>query len=72
MRDGPKAGLEIIESLLERGELVDYHLLHAARADLFRRLGNTSEGAAAYRQALSLAKQEPERRYLERRLREIC
>ena len=72
MRDGPKAGLEIIESLLERGELVDYHLLHAARADLFRRLGNTSEGATAYRQALSLAKQEPERRYLERRLREIC
>jgi RNA polymerase sigma-70 factor, ECF subfamily len=71
MRDGPQAGLALIASLLERGELASYHLLHAARADLFRRLGQTDESAAAYRQALSLAKQEPERRYLERRLREI-
>ncbi len=70
MRDGPEAGLEIIASLLERGVLANYHLLHAARADLLRRLGQTAEAAAAYRQALSLAKQEPERRYLERRLRE--
>ncbi len=71
MRDGPEAGLALIESLLERGELGDYHLLHAARADLFRRLGQTDESAAAYRQALSLAKQEPERRYLERRLNSL-
>jgi len=71
MRDGPAAGLGIIASLLERGELANYHLLHAAQADLLRRLGQTAESAAAYQQALSLAKQEPERRYLERRLREF-
>lgn len=71
MRDGPDAGLALIDSLLDRGELANYHLLHAARADLFRRLGQTAESAAAYRQALVHSKQEPERRYLERRLREI-
>lgn len=68
MRDGPDAGLALITLLLERGELENYHLLHAARADMFRRLGQTDESAAAYRQALSLAKQEPERRFLLRKV----
>jgi RNA polymerase sigma-70 factor (ECF subfamily) len=71
MRDGPVAGLVLIESILERGELTDYHLAHAARADLYRRLGNTTRARAAYERALSLARQEPERRFLERRLREL-
>jgi RNA polymerase sigma-70 factor, ECF subfamily len=71
MRDGPEAGLAPIDDLLARGELTDYHLAHAARADLLRRLGRRDESAAAYRQALTLAKQEPERRFIERRLREL-
>lgn len=71
MRDGPAAGLAPVDALLARGELGDYHLLHAARADLLRRLGRGPEAAESYRQALALAKQEQERRYLERRLREL-
>jgi RNA polymerase sigma-70 factor, ECF subfamily len=71
MRDGPAAGLALIDAILARGELADYHLAHAARADLFRRLGRRGEAAAAYRRALTLAKQEPERRFIEGRLREL-
>lgn len=71
MRDGPEAGLELIDDILARGELAEYHLAHAARADLCRRLGRTGEARAAYRRALALAGQEPEKRFLERRLREL-
>jgi RNA polymerase sigma-70 factor (ECF subfamily) len=71
MRDGPAAGLALIEAILERGDLAEYHLAHSARADLYRRLGRPHEAAEAYRRALSLARQEPERRFLERRLAEV-
>ena len=71
MRDGPAAGLALIDAILARGELADYHLAHAARADLCRRLGQTDQAHAAYQQALALARQEPERRFLERRLAEF-
>jgi RNA polymerase sigma-70 factor (ECF subfamily) len=71
MRDGPLAGLELIDALLARGDLENYHLAHAARADLCRRLGRTAEASASYERALSLTKQEPERRFLERRLAEL-
>jgi len=70
MCDGPVAGLLIIDQILRRGDLVDYHLAHSARAELCRRLGHLSDAAAAYRRALSLATLEPERRFLERRLRD--
>lgn len=68
MRDGPAAGITIIDALLQRGELADYHLAHAALADLHRRLGQTEAARSAYQQALSLVRQEPERRFLESRL----
>lgn len=68
---GFAAGLALVDDLLARGELRDYHLAHAARADLCRRLGRTSEAREAYQRALALARQEPERRFLERRLREL-
>jgi RNA polymerase sigma-70 factor (ECF subfamily) len=71
MRDGPLAGLELIDAILARGDLADYHLAHSARADLCRRLGKTEEAKASYKRALSLTKQEPERRFLERRLAEL-
>ncbi|MFA6051677.1 MAG: RNA polymerase sigma factor [Methylobacter sp.] len=71
MRDGPAAGLDLVDEILGRGDLADYHLAHAARADLCRRLGKTAEARAAYEQALGLTRQEPERRFLERRLREL-
>jgi RNA polymerase sigma-70 factor (ECF subfamily) len=71
MRDGPEAGLSLMDALLARGELVEYHLAHSARADLCRRLGRWAEARAAYERALELARQEPERRFIERRLREI-
>ncbi len=71
MRDGPLAGLVLVDALLARGELADYHLAHAARADLCRRLGRTAEARASYERALGLVRQEPERRFLERRLREL-
>ncbi len=70
MRDGPRAGLELIDAILGRGDLAGYHLAHAARADLCRRLGRTDDARESYRRALALARQEPERRFLERRLRE--
>ncbi|MDT4289483.1 RNA polymerase sigma factor [Methylomonas sp. MO1] len=71
MRDGPAAGLALIDAILQNGDLSDYHLAHAARADLYRRLGRTDEAITAYEQALALTRQEPERRFLARRLREI-
>ncbi len=71
MRDGPLAGLQIIDSILERGDLADYHLAHSARADLCRRLGRAEQARASYRQALKLARQEPERRFLEGRLADL-
>lgn len=71
MRDGPEAGLALIDAILARGELTDYHLAHSARADLCRRLGRIGQAEAAYRQALNLVRQEPERRFLERRLAEL-
>jgi RNA polymerase sigma-70 factor (ECF subfamily) len=71
MRDGPVAGLALVDGILSRGELTDYHLAHSARADLCRRLGRTTEAIASYRRALELTRQEPERRFLERRLREM-
>jgi RNA polymerase sigma-70 factor (ECF subfamily) len=71
MRDGPSAGLARIEAILSRQELADYHLAHAARADLCRRLGRNAEARASYQRALGLARQEPERRFLERRLAEL-
>jgi len=71
MRDGAAAGLELIDAILARGDLEDYHLAHSARADLCRRLGRTAEARASYERALRLTRQEPERRFLERRLREL-
>jgi RNA polymerase sigma-70 factor (ECF subfamily) len=61
----------LIDTILARGELTGYHLAHAARADLCRRLGKTAEARASYERALALARQEPERRFLERRLTEL-
>ena len=71
MQDGPSAGLELIDGVLARGNLGTYHLAHAARADLYRRLGRTKEARASYQRALSLTQQEPERRFLEKRLNEL-
>jgi RNA polymerase sigma-70 factor (ECF subfamily) len=71
MRDGPAAGLSAIDVILARGDLKNYHLAHAARADLCRRLGRTAEARASYERALKLSQQEPERRFLERRLTEL-
>jgi len=71
MRDGPGAGLALVDGILERGDLEDYHLAHSARADLCRRLGRTGEARASYRRALELTRQEPERRFLEGRLEEL-
>lgn len=71
MRDGPEAGLALVDAILARGDLSDYRLAHAARADLCRRLGKTAEARASYQRALALTRQEPERRFLERRLAEL-
>jgi RNA polymerase sigma-70 factor (ECF subfamily) len=71
MADGPEQGLRLIDSLYARGELGDYHLFWAARADLLRRLKQWDQAAASYREALALAKTEPERRFLTRRLAEV-
>ena len=71
MRDGPAAGLALIDAILARGELADYHLAHSVRADLHRRLGNVAEARSAYEKALALTQQEPERRFLEKRLQEL-
>ncbi len=71
MKDGPATGLAAIDEILARGELKDYHLAHAARGDMYRRLGRIPEAAADYRRALALARQAPERRFLEGRLAEL-
>jgi RNA polymerase sigma-70 factor (ECF subfamily) len=71
MCEGPEAGLTLIEGLLARGEMANYHLAHSARADLCRRLGRIAEARSSYRKALTLTQQEPERRFLEERLRHL-
>ena len=71
MRDGPAAGLALVDAILARGALSDYRLAHAARADLCRRLGRNADARASYERALALTRQEPERRFLERRLAEL-
>ncbi|NJM64474.1 MAG: RNA polymerase sigma factor [Acaryochloris sp. RU_4_1] len=71
MRDGPVAGLQLVDAILVRGDLADYHLAHAARADLCRRLDRIPEARDAYQRAIVLVKQEPERRFIERRLDEL-
>jgi len=71
MRDGPETGLQLIDKILATGELVDYYPAHAARGELCRRLGRVSDARAAYKRTLALVTQEPERRFLERRLMEL-
>jgi len=71
MRDGPAAGLALVDDILARGDLGEYHLAHSARAELCRRLGRTSDARASYERALALTKQEPARRFLEKRLRDL-
>ena len=71
MRDGPAAGLELVDDLLARGDLAGYRLAYAARADLCRRLGRSAEAREAYRRALALTQLEPERQFLQRRLSEL-
>jgi RNA polymerase sigma-70 factor (ECF subfamily) len=71
MRDGAEAGLVLIDAILKRGDLADYHLAHSARAELCRRLGRKSEAQKSYERALELALQEPERRFIQRRLAEL-
>ncbi len=67
-RDGPQAGLQLVDGILGRGELTDYHLAHSARAEFCRQLGRVEEARAAYRRALELTQQLPERRFIEARL----
>jgi RNA polymerase sigma-70 factor, ECF subfamily len=71
MRDGPAAGLAVVDRILVDGDLTDYHLAHAARADLCRRLGRRAEARTSYERALALARQEPERRFLRRRIADL-
>jgi RNA polymerase sigma-70 factor (ECF subfamily) len=71
MRDGPQAGIELIDAILARGDLADYHLAHAARADLCRRAGLAADARKSYERALALARLEPERQFLQRRLAEL-
>lgn len=71
MRDGPEVGLELIAALISQRQLEDYHFLYAAQADFHRRLGQTDQAVTAYQQALKLAQQEPERRFLQKRLDEL-
>ncbi len=71
MADGPQSALPLIDELAESGELDSYHLLHAARADMLRRVGSNREAAESYKLALGLVSNDSERRYLERRLREV-
>jgi RNA polymerase sigma-70 factor (ECF subfamily) len=71
MRDGPEAGLALIDAVLEHGGLANYYLAHSARADLYRRLGRTAEARASYEKALALTQQEPERQFLQERIRQL-
>ncbi len=71
MRDGPEAGLTHIDAVLEHGELANYYLAHSARADMYRRLGRTVEARSSYEKALALTQQEPERQFLQQRIRQL-
>src|ERR1043165_6381598 len=71
MRDGPEAGLRHIEEILDQGELGNYYLAHSARADMYRRLGRTTEARSSYEKALALTEQEPERQFLQERIRQL-
>lgn len=71
MCDGPEAGLTLIDAVLEEGELANYYLAHSARADMYRRLGRTSEARSSYEKALALTQQEPERQFLQERIRQL-
>jgi RNA polymerase sigma-70 factor (ECF subfamily) len=71
MRDGPEAGLAHIDAVLEHGELANYYLAHSARADMYRRLGRTTAARSAYEKALALTQQEPERQFLQERIRQL-
>jgi len=71
MRDGPEAGLTRINALLEHGELANYYLAHSARAEMYRRLGRTAEARASYEKELALTQQEPERQFLQARIRQL-
>ena len=71
MRDGPAAGLAHIDAVLAEGELANYPLAHAARAEMYRRLGAPAEARASYEKALALTRQEPERRFLRERIRHL-
>jgi RNA polymerase sigma-70 factor (ECF subfamily) len=71
MRDGPEAGLQQIDAVLEHGELANYYLAHSARAEMYRRLGRTAEARASYEKALALTQQEPERQFLQERIRQL-
>jgi len=71
MRDGPEAGLRHIDAVLEHGELANYYLAHSARADMYRRLGRTAEARSSYEKALALTQQEPERQFLQERIRQL-
>src|SRR5436190_1482332 len=71
MRDGPEAGLAHIDAVLEHGELANYYLAHSARADMYRRLGRTAEARSSYEKALALTQQEPERHFLQERIRQL-
>jgi RNA polymerase sigma-70 factor (ECF subfamily) len=68
MRDGPAAGLAVVDAILDRGDLRDYRLAHAARAELCRRLGRIADARTSFERALALTRQEPERRFLEKRI----
>src|SRR6185436_361479 len=70
-RDGPEAGLRLIDAVLDQGELANYYLAHSARADMYRRLGKTAEARSAYQKALALTQQEPERQFLQERIRQL-
>jgi len=71
MCDGPQAGLKHIDAVLDRGELANYYLAHSARAEMYRRLGRTAEARASYQKALGLTRQEPERQFLQQRIRQL-
>ena len=71
MCDGPEAGLTLIDAVLEHGELANYYLAHSARADMYRRLGRTAEARSSYERALALTQQEPERHFLQERIRQL-
>jgi RNA polymerase sigma-70 factor (ECF subfamily) len=72
MRDGPEAGITLIDSILARGELTEYPLAYSARAELCRKLGRAKEAAVSYQRALSLSRQEPQRRFLEQRIQQLA